>query len=185
MPHSGPLACSRLTAAAPLRAPQVVVDFTASWCGPCRMIAPFFEQLADKYPSLMFVKVDVDTCQARPRRAPAVSAPRAGADGPSCRLAGRGGGVRHPGDAHLPGVRRDPDLTDRAQWAPTRRAGPSWRRRRRRAAHARTRRRAIPRLRANHPRVPRPHQVWKSSAKAEELVGANKDNLERMAAKYA
>jgi hypothetical protein len=29
------------------------------------MIAPFFESLADKYPTLMFVKVDVDTCQAR------------------------------------------------------------------------------------------------------------------------
>jgi hypothetical protein len=29
------------------------------------MIAPFFESLADKYPSLMFVKVDVDACKAR------------------------------------------------------------------------------------------------------------------------
>jgi thiol-disulfide isomerase/thioredoxin len=51
--------------APPPRRPQVVVDFTASWCGPCKMIAPFFESLADKYPTLMFVKVDVDTCQAR------------------------------------------------------------------------------------------------------------------------
>ena len=38
----------------------VVVDFFASWCGPCKQVAPFVTQLAGNYPSIYFCKVDVD-----------------------------------------------------------------------------------------------------------------------------
>ncbi|KAK4253413.1 hypothetical protein QN277_010726 [Acacia crassicarpa] len=38
----------------------VIANFSASWCGPCKMIAPYFCELSEKYPSVMFLLIDVD-----------------------------------------------------------------------------------------------------------------------------
>jgi len=39
---------------------NIVLYFTASWCGPCKKISPIFNDLADKFHSIKFIKVDVD-----------------------------------------------------------------------------------------------------------------------------
>ncbi|XP_008166974.1 thioredoxin [Chrysemys picta bellii] len=41
----------------------VVVDFSATWCGPCKMIKPFFHSLCEKFPDVVFLEVDVDDAQ--------------------------------------------------------------------------------------------------------------------------
>jgi thioredoxin 1 len=39
---------------------EVVLKFWATWCGPCRQLAPHYETLAEKASGLKFVEVDVD-----------------------------------------------------------------------------------------------------------------------------
>ena len=43
--------------------PVVLVDYHAEWCGPCKMLEPTIQELADEYP-VTVLKVDVDEHQA-------------------------------------------------------------------------------------------------------------------------
>lgn len=39
---------------------QIVVDFAAAWCGPCKFMEPAINAMASKYTDVDFVKIDVD-----------------------------------------------------------------------------------------------------------------------------
>ena len=39
---------------------KVLVDFNATWCGPCRMMGPIIEELSEENDKVKFVSVDVD-----------------------------------------------------------------------------------------------------------------------------
>lgn len=40
----------------------VLLDFYADWCGPCRMVAPILDQIAEEHPEYTVGKINVDDC---------------------------------------------------------------------------------------------------------------------------
>ena len=58
----------------------VLIDFTATWCGPCRALAPILEQIATEYPSdqVQVFKVDVDENNALSRKFNITAVPAVG-----------------------------------------------------------------------------------------------------------
>lgn len=53
----------------------VLVDFWAAWCGPCRQFAPVYEQTSEKFPDVVFSKVDTEAEQGLARAANVTSIP--------------------------------------------------------------------------------------------------------------
>ena len=39
---------------------KILIDFFATWCGPCRMVSPIVDEIADEHPEFVVAKVDVD-----------------------------------------------------------------------------------------------------------------------------
>lgn len=52
-----------------------VVDFFATWCGPCKMLGPVLEELAKEKSEVKFIKVDVDQQEELARRYGVMSVP--------------------------------------------------------------------------------------------------------------
>ncbi|MDD4531957.1 MAG: thioredoxin family protein [Bacilli bacterium] len=55
---------------------KIVVDFFATWCGPCKMMGRVIEDVENDYPDVNFVKVDVDQLPAIAQRYGVYSIPQ-------------------------------------------------------------------------------------------------------------
>lgn len=54
---------------------MVLVDFFATWCGPCKMLSPVLENVANSRSGVKIVKIDVDECENLARTYGVMSVP--------------------------------------------------------------------------------------------------------------
>jgi len=54
---------------------EVLVDFFATWCGPCRMLSPVLEEMSTERSGVKIVKIDVDECPNLSRKYGVMSVP--------------------------------------------------------------------------------------------------------------
>lgn len=54
---------------------RVLVDFYATWCGPCKMLSPVFESVSEEIKDTKFIKVDVDKFEELCRNYKVMSVP--------------------------------------------------------------------------------------------------------------
>ena len=54
---------------------KVVVDFFSNWCGPCRMVSPILEEIANELENVNFIKVDIDELENLPKQFEVMSIP--------------------------------------------------------------------------------------------------------------
>ena len=53
----------------------VIVDFFATWCGPCKMLGPVLEEVAEQHQDVVIVKVDIDENMALAQKFGLMSVP--------------------------------------------------------------------------------------------------------------
>ncbi len=53
----------------------VLIDFWASWCGPCKMQAPIFDSVAEDNPDIVFGKINIDENESLAQQYKVISIP--------------------------------------------------------------------------------------------------------------